>query len=81
MTGLCEHGGVLWNSTKVKNRFTESVTTSFSRRTLLHEVSVKETKYRFVLSCFNATYILVKDFNLWLAATVQPRQRNMKYVK
>jgi hypothetical protein len=33
----------------------------------------------FVLSCFTATYILVRDFNLWLEATVQPHQRNMKY--
>lgn len=34
---------------------------------------------RFILSCFTATYTLVQDFNLWLEATVQPRQRNMKY--
>jgi hypothetical protein len=79
VAGLCEDGVVLWNSTKVKNCFTKFVTTSFSRWTLFHEVCVNGKKYSFFLSCFPATYILVQEFNLWLEATLQPRQRNMKY--
>jgi hypothetical protein len=54
MEDLSENFGVLQNSTKVKNRFTEFVTISFSERNPFYEVSVNEGKYRFVSSCFDA---------------------------